>query len=289
MKNFIAPFNWRAELEDQVVDSIGDDFVLLDRLYVTPTFNNPFKLDVSVGIICTRGVMKGMIDLKTYSAQAPCLVIIMADQILQYEYISEDFMGYIISMSRKFTDSLFMNLQERFPLKHSVLDNPWIRLSQDDLELMTDYCRMLQKAIRMKDNPYRLEIVKNLTRAFFYGSGYQYHKIPDNRNKTKNEILLEKFLGLLQDSYKEEREVGFYADKLYLTPKYLSKVIKETSGDSASSWIDKYVILEARALLNSTHLTIQQISDELHFPSQSFFGKYFKRHVGLSPKEYRKN
>lgn len=285
----MTPFNWRAELKDQSVDSIGDDFILLEKPFVTSTFDNPFKLDVSVAIICTSGVMKGTIDLKTYNTQAPCLVVVMADQILQYEYISEDFAGYVIAMSNKFTDSLFMNLQERFPLKHSIHDNPWIPLNQDDLDSMTDYCRMLQKAVRMKDNPYRIEIVKNLTRAFFYGSGYQYHKLPEKVSKTKNEILLEKFLNMAKDNYKEQREVGYYADQLCLTPKYLSKVIKETSGESASEWIDKYVILEARALLNSTNLTIQQISDELHFPSQSFFGKYFKRHTGVSPKSYRTN
>ena len=81
----------------------------------------------------------------------------------------------------------------------------------------------------------------------------------------------------------------FYADKMCLTPKYLSKVIKEKSSKSASEWIDNYVTLEARALLKSTNMTIRQISDELNFPSQSFFGKYFKRHQGMSPKEYRKN
>lgn len=92
----------------------------------------------------------------------------------------------------------------------------------------------------------------------------------------------------IQKHYKTERSVNFYANKLFLTAKYLSKVVQENSGKTATNWIDDYVILEAKALLNSSKLTIQQISDELNFPSQSFFGKYFKRKVGMSPKEYRK-
>jgi AraC-like DNA-binding protein len=80
----------------------------------------------------------------------------------------------------------------------------------------------------------------------------------------------------------------FYADRMCFTPKYLSKVIKENSGKSANSWIDDYVILEAKAMLKSTNMTVQQINDELNFPSQSFFGKYFKRIVGVSPKEYKR-
>ena len=84
------------------------------------------------------------------------------------------------------------------------------------------------------------------------------------------------------------RRLNFYADKLCLTPKYMSTIIRQTSGKTAGNWIDDYVLLEAKALLKSTNMTIQQISDELNFPSQSFFGKYFKRLTGVSPKEYKK-
>ncbi len=69
----------------------------------------------------------------------------------------------------------------------------------------------------------------------------------------------------------------------------MSTIIKQTSGKTAGDWIDDYILLEAKALLKSTNMTIQQISDELNFPSQSFFGKYFKRLTGVSPKEYRKS
>ncbi len=80
----------------------------------------------------------------------------------------------------------------------------------------------------------------------------------------------------------------FYAEQLFLTPKHLSRVIKEVSGRSAGEWIDEQVILEAKARLKNLSLTVQEISDQLGFPNQSFFGKYFKRHVGLSPSDYRK-
>ena len=69
----------------------------------------------------------------------------------------------------------------------------------------------------------------------------------------------------------------------------LSNVIKELTGKSASQWIDDYVVLEAKTLLKSTNLTILQISEELHFANQSFFGKYFKQHTGLSPMRYRRS
>jgi len=288
VKNIIPPFDWRALLVTKEVDSVGDDFVLLENLFLSPALDHPIKLDVSVSIICKSGTMEGSINLKQFSTKAPCLLVIVADQILQYEKISEDFSGLFTIMSKRFTDDLFINIHERFPIKHSISENPWIPLSEEELTSMTEYYNILQKTVRMKENPHRIEIVKNLARAFFYGTGYQYHKIPVGKIKSKNDIFLEKFLDFVQTNYKEHRGLEFYADKLCLTPKYLSKVIRDTSGSSANEWIDNYVILDARALLKSTNMTIQQISDELNFPSQSFFGKYFKRHVGVSPKEYRK-
>lgn len=102
-------------------------------------------------------------------------------------------------------------------------------------------------------------------------------------------MLLEDFLKLVRTNYKEQRGLDFYADKLCFTPKYMSSVVKQASGISAGEWIDRYIILEAKALLKSTNMTIQQIGDEFNFANQSFFGKYFKRLVGVSPKEYRNN
>ncbi len=192
-------------------------------------------------------------------------------------------------MSKQFLTNLSMNIQERVPLFLSVHDNPWIPLGEEELEAVLSFYKMLRTTIRREDNPYRIEIVKLLTQAFFYSSGHQYHKITEHKKKSKQEMLLEKFLDYVQTNYKKQRGMEFYADKLCLTPKYLSKVIKETSGKSANDWIDDHMVLEAKALLKSTHMTIQQISDELNFPSQSFFGKYFKRHAGVSPKVYRKN
>ena len=100
-------------------------------------------------------------------------------------------------------------------------------------------------------------------------------------------MLVEKFLNLAHTYHKKQCELKFYAQQLIITPKYLSKVVKETSGRPANDWIDDLVVLEAKALLKSTNMTIQQVSDDLNFPSQSFFGKYFKRVTGMSPKEYK--
>ncbi len=294
MKKKITPLNWEAMLEDlSEVHSIDKDFILINNISIMPVFDFPFKLDVTAAMICATGTIKGSINLTPYSAEAPCLVVILPDQILQYEYVSDDFSGHIILMSKRFSDSLLLNLQERMPLFFSISSNPFMPLNSEQLDILTHYYQMLQSTVLMKDNPYRSEIVKHLTQAFFYGTyhifqGFLHNsRISGKDKKSKHELLLERFLNEVQMHYKQQRGIEFYAGKLCLTPKYLSKVVKETGGLSAGEWIDNYVMLEAKALLKSTNMTIQQISDELNFASQSFFGKYFKRHAGVSPKEYR--
>ena len=281
------PFNWRSELENMNVYSIDDDVILLDKPVITSALRYPFKVDVMAVIICIKGSTEGSINLKPYTTNNACLFTILPGQIMEYKSISEDFTGLFMVMSSRFTDSLMPNASERLPLSISVRDNPITPLNEEMLEGMIRYFNMLKRIIREKDHPYRLEVARHLTLAFFYGASIDFHKLADKAKKTHNEMLVEKFLHLVQAHYKEQRGLEFYANKLCLTPKHLSKVIKATGDKSANDFIDEHVTLEAKALLKSTNMTIEQISDVLHFPSQSFFGKYFKRVTGMSPKEYK--
>ena len=125
----------------------------------------------------------------------------------------------------------------------------------------------------MHDNPYRSEMVKHLTMTFFYMSFSQVHNKSETKSQMPKVLLVENFLAMAEKHYKTEQEVGFYADKLFLTPKYLSQLIKQNTGKSVNEWIEDYIMLETKALLKLTNMTIHQISDEMNFPSQSFFGK----------------
>ena len=283
----ILPFNWRTELENMDVNSIGDDIILLDKPVIFSIFQYPFKMDVTAAIVCIKGTMTGSINLKPYTTTGACLVTVLPGQILEYKSISEDFTGLFIIMSSKFTGNLMPNANERLPLSLSIMDNPVIPLDEEALNAMIDYFEMLKKVVKAKEHPYRLEVAQHLTLAFFYGIGDVLHKYTEKKKKTHHELLMEKFLQLVQIHHEKQRELKFYADKLCLTPKHLSKVVKEVSGRSANDWIDEYVTMIAKALLKSTGMTVQQISDELNFPSQSFFGKYFKRVAGMSPREYK--
>ena len=157
---------------------------------------------------------------------------------------------------------------------------------------MMEYHSFLWKKVKMRDNAFRKEIAKGIIAAMFYDI-YNFCRkhMPANeiRPKSRKEELFEKFMREVSANYKIDRSVTFYANKLCLTPKHLSGVVKEVSGKTAGEWIDNFVILEARALLKSSEMSVQEIAEYLHFANQSFFGKYFKHYVGMSPKEYRRS
>jgi len=109
-----------------------------------------------------------------------------------------------------------------------------------------------------------------------------------NRQQSRAEAIFANFIRLLEQNFRAQHRVSWYAEQLCITPKYLSETVKKISQRPPNEWIDHYVILEARVLLKDTTKSIKEITDELNFPNQSFLGKYFKEHVGVSPSEYRK-
>ncbi len=112
------------------------------------------------------------------------------------------------------------------------------------------------------------------------------YDIPQVGRMTRQDEIFENFINTVKLNYKESRAISFYADKLCLSPKYLSATVKKVSEKKPSYWIDKFVIKEIKMLLKSTNQTVQEISDKMNFSNQSFFGRYFKQHVGLSPRAW---
>ena len=144
--------------------------------------------------------------------------------------------------------------------------------------------------MNQEGQPYKEEIIRHLFSAYYYGLGYYVHSSQRQKSvMTGQQEVCEKFINLAAKHFKEHRDIGFYADKLCMTNKYLSSLLKQETGMTALEWIERYVVLYAKSCLSSTTMTVQEISDELDFPSQSVFGKYFKRVEGMSPKAYRQS
>lgn len=264
---------------------------LIEDAHYLKNLRFPLKIDKVIQIVVLSGRMSCLVDLKAYSSQAPAMAILLPGQVLESLEYDEEFKTLTIIMSKEFTDSfnLPVSLQERL----FIQTNHFHPISQEVLEVYVSCFNQIKSVIKQKDNPYRREIIKCLFSAHYYGLGYYIHNANSQSKQmvvmTYQQELCERFITLVSENYKEKREIGYYADKLCVSNKYLSSLLKQETGLTALQWIEKYVVLYAKSCLSSTSMTVQQISDELFFPSQSVFGKYFKRVEGISPKQYRQS
>ena len=287
MNKRAMPLNLLEELETiDTYSAIENDIILFEAQHINFLLNQPFKVDAILILVCLSGTLSGAINLKAYNAKAPFLVFVLPGQVLQQDIPSEDFKGLFLILSQRFSDTLLSQIQDKFPMFLSSINRPVTQLDAEQLLVMKMCYKAIHRVIAETQNPYRLEIVKYLMMSVFYGLGAWLHELPEP-GRSKQEIVVKNFLNLVREHCIEERGLNFYAEKLCITPKHLSKVIKGNSNMSATAWIDHSVVLEAKVMLKSTNMTIQQISDKLNFTSQSFFGKFFKRVADMSPREYR--
>ena len=264
--------------------TIGDDLTI--RLHTTEDCSQlePKKIEKAVIAVCTSGYCRVKVNLQEYELESPMLITLMPGQIIEPMETSANFQAYTIALSKRFLDMINIpGWQQKYL---SMYNNPATPLNEEQLTATRFFFGILYRAAANSSNPFRLQVIENLIRVFYYG-GISCNEPPVTHTAYKNS-LVERFLELVHEHYRTERMIGFYADRICVTPKYLSKVVKEHTGRSAGEWIESHVILDARAMLQSSDMTIQQIAASLNFPNQSFFGKYFKRATGLSPKEYRR-
>ncbi|MDR2927705.1 MAG: hypothetical protein LBV41_05850 [Cytophagaceae bacterium] len=259
MENAITFMNWREKFENSDVDAIGNDFILFEKNLLQPAPCHPCRIDATFVITCTKGSMECFINLKHVKAVAPCFIVFLPDQIVEHKSASDDFEGYRIIMSKNFGNSLLPNGHEQLKLYLSLRHKPVINLNREELKVIIASYNMLKKNIRAKENTYSMEVARHLTLALFYGTGFSILKQNNDKKLTHYEILTEKFIQLVQTHYKQLRNIEFYANKLCLTSKHLTRVIKETTGKTANGWIDERMILEAKALLKSTDMVVRQI------------------------------
>ncbi len=269
-------------------NKIGEDVFLVDNLTHEHFVVGPYRMDVSIAIIIEAGSCDLMIDMKNYHADGPCMIVIMQNQIFQLTAASEDIEVKVVMMSNSFSESLFNQYSAFTNIRKAVNFSPVIGLAETTTYSFNMYFMQLKMLMNSQSGVFKLECAKHLTLAMFYGMANALHNIQEIKQADRKTALFLQFENELKAHYKEERDVAFYADKLCITPKYLSVVILEQTGKSALKVINEYTVTECKALLLSTDMTIQQISDKLNFPSQSVFGKFFKRMTGLSPRDYRK-
>lgn len=244
-------------------------------------------------ILCTDGMENGSVNLRDVSINKGSLLMSFPGNVLKIEsgYPMATVRG--IMLSQDFMRMMNVDVKNSMPLFMRLAYNPMIHLTQKQQEDIERYLDLLENISENDNLAHRDQIVSGLVSSMFFRISDMYEQSTQVANdkersvRNRREEYFAKFITLLSNNFKRERTVGFYAEQMCVTPKYLSLLIKEFSGKSAAEWIDNYVITEAKTLLRYSTMSIQEVAYELSFSSQSFFGKYFKHLTGMSPSEYK--
>lgn len=259
-----------------------DKFVKIPLTY-------PFRTDNYVVIFVVSGNLTFQLNLLKFNIQKKESIIILPNIITQILEMSSKLEIIAVSFNLDFLLNNVYSKTEVATLNFLITKNiPTLKFNDKELK----YFKTLAELLQSKSSSnilYQNEIILHAFNLFLYELATIYKKqiITEKVHFSRQEELSLRFFSILQENFKTERSVQFYADTLFVTPGYLSKVLKEVSGNTTSQLIDNIVIMEARILLANPSLTISQISDELQFSNQSFFGKFFKKHIGISLLKYR--
>lgn len=274
-------------LDIDMDEIMGNDFWIFDRFTASMLMmlKDPVKLTSSTSIFVRQGSFRLYINLMPYEGKGPAIVNVRHGETMQIIEASADLYASFIVLSKRFVDDIFLHVNDVANMT-AIYHQPVVSLPEELVPKFENLYESLHLVADDKSNPLVLKAIEHSLIAFYYRYAYRCYNLVESGMDTASR-LSDSFIKLVQENFKSQRFLDFYAESLGVSAKHLSRTIKSQTGYSAASWIERYLILEAKILLKSTNLTVQQISDSLNFPSQSFFGKYFKKHVGASPKAYR--
>ena len=246
---------------------------------------------VSIGVTVS-GTAKIKINGKFHELRPNTLFIFNENTVIEQVKASIRSSGYMITYSRQYLNSIHVDTQDLISIYHGFLDDPCVQVTAEEAAYIHDISKLMRSVLcDYAPTPNREKIISSLFAAMFhYVMGIlQKHSLPAGNESVSNRTdeLFNKFLDLLREYCSTERSVEFYASKMGITPKYLSLILKKKSGRNASKLIDEAVVYEAKRLLKYSGMSINEIALKLNFTSQSFFGKYFKQRVGVSPSRYK--
>lgn len=270
---------------------IEDDIIIVDDISTALIPKDPRRMNFLILALCTEGEATYTLDTQEMRIQKNDVLLILDRHVVSNFTASKDLKALCIIISVKFFFESIRNVGDVSSLLLLSRNFPVIKLAQEETETFQSYFYLLKTKAADKQNKFRRKLVSTLILAMFYDLSNVVQRMlnTDSMRQTRAEIIFTKFIKLLEGNFKQERRVGWYAEQLNITPKYLSETIKNVSRRTPNEWIDNYVTTEMRIQLRNSTKSIKEIAEEMNFANQSFLGKYFKEHVGISPSEYRKN
>jgi AraC-like DNA-binding protein len=236
--------------------------------------DQPYRVDEGRVMMVTRGWVRVVINLEEQRLEQQSLIVLVADSIFEIQEWSDDF------DLRAFT---FKDL----PLFTSISQQTYLTLNDDEWRLTNEYVELMWHETRYQ--PLQPEVITHLQTALLL----ELKRFADREENLRQQIatrqdkIFHQFLRLVNLYGLRERKIEFYADKLCVTPNHLGAVIKKASGLTVMQWLNRHAIQKAKVLLRYSDLPIWEVAEHMNFANPSFFSKFFKREIGMTPAEYR--
>ncbi len=272
---------------------LGEDYIISRISAVKPQFKRKLmgRFDGLTVLVSVKGTLHLTLNMESVTVKPNSAVFIAPETFLRPEKVEEEELEFfMLFLSNRFIHGINFDMNA---VNTSLLasNDPVLQLTPQRTEVLRRYFDLLHLT-SLENNSYSRHIARSLAEAagyqlMAYGEEAARRMSEEQQPKTRRATYVRTFLGLVRDNHRRERSIGFYADRMFISPKYLSLIIKEATGKSAAEWIDQYVIQEAKNLLRYSGKNVQQIAYELNFTNQSSFGKYFKHITGLSPTQFQ--
>ena len=280
----IAKFVNNENLNEEIIVFDHDVKIANEDLF-------PLRIDALLIALCTEGTGKIGIDLRQYELKRNSLIVIQPKNYIYVSEFSPEFKCSVVVCSRHLVEDVLPKLTDILPLLMHHRTEPVTQLTGDEAAGISNFYEFLRTKLRGPKTRFLQQKIHSILQATLY----EMMDVIDQRSakiaetsRTRKEEIMAKFIIAVSEEFRTQRQVAYYAQKLCISPKHLSSVVKEISGRTAGDWIENYVVMESKVLLKTTDMTIQEIAVFLNFANQSFFGKYFKQHTGCSPTSYRK-
>lgn len=253
-------------------------------------------IDLCGVFLCKQGEVEVAFGTQTYRICAGDMYVYTPSTLVRLLHVSDDTEGIMVEVEVSYILPIIYKVVNVETLLH-LRQHPCVSLPADmfqriECSLRALYNRSNQEELSMVSYQRRsitIELLKSMGQVAAYEllnvylANQPLKPLPQGRR----DAVFSNFMLNLFRHYRSERDVAFYADLQHMSPRYFSTIIKAQSKKTPLQWIVEMVITEAKLLLGDSELSIKEVASRLNFPTQSFFGKYFKQYVGVSPKEYR--
>lgn len=280
--------------------NVGDDFCVIDMRYDKNLniLKHPCRFDGYLVFFCVSGRVRMTVNLTDFDVVEDSLFINFPGDIITVPELDnsqkESLHFIVMAMTREYMSGMKVNMPQLMSRGIALLRNPCLVLTGEEKAIAKKYLELASDILR-SNLLYKRECITSLLSSLFYlDGGVIESRMNDAKAKAelavadRSKVVFDRFISVVSEYHTQERGMAFYADKLCLTPKYLSKLVKAASGRSAPDWIDAYVMLEAKNMLKYSDMPIKEIVSRLNFPNPSTFHKFFKANTGITPLQYRK-